>query len=786
MKYSSLSVVLLSIVMISLQCGPKLSSPETRPSGTDGKITLDDNSATLSAFSIQAKSGATLTIDSGTTVLMLDTAGTAQPVSSGKTVIIALDDGDASAQVDITGIVMVALFRISATVGGNAAELEFVPGQSGAFTGMPVTGARWSATLTDTALHTGTRINLYKISGSTYALIGSQCNGVPNEGLSKKSAGGDQQTSVSPNGTGDFQAGADNGTASSGQQATMPSSGVYWNTYSNMPDTSYDVNGVTYGGPLAVQRCYVDEQSTGESVAIFIFSPGVTCLTKTGPDGDQYWCELTQGPDGSTKAIKIAATVANIFPLDLDLVRASDLHPISSQFALPDIDGVNAPDGSVLNDPYANSSLKFGGTKHFTCLTKSYDKAQKIWGKVRDAGYEVSSAQFLKTCCIFDVATTLDGRKKIWETCLQHDGWMQITGRSATWRNVGLYDQNDTLYINISSHGSGDKVNQMVQTVSGTFTDANNDPDTVQRMNVAWTALGLMDSVPATLSDGGTSFSVACSLFTGDNMFIFQPYVNDLNGRLTYQMHTVVKAKGIRAPLFTLNYKERRTGTLIVHAKTTTYTKEPDSSIAVDDITTTASLTMTPEQVVLNSIKNSQSSASTCASNLTCSILSGVSDSDQTVTVTEQYLIRSHWDCEHDKAITDMGHWNGNMTFNHYGMARVFATLLPPGTGSTRNYSLTVNIAATMDMMSTPNKAGKGQDWSCADSVWKDASIDIWPHVSLTKDDDPVVLQFGNSATLEDYVAAPTGSASWSFHGTKYSADSMSVTEYDATLSVSP
>ncbi len=785
MKYSPLSVVLLSIVMISLHCGPKLSSPETGPSGIGEKITLDDNSATLSAFSIQAKSGATLTIDSGTTVLMLDTSGTAQPVSSGKTVIIALDDGDAAAQVDITGIVMVALFRISATVGGKAAELEFVPSQSGAFTGMPVTGAHWSATLTDTALHTGTRINLYKISGSTYTFIGSQCNGVPNEGLSKKSAGGDQQTSVSPNGTGEFQAGADNGTASSGQQATIPASGVYWNTYSNMPDTSIEVNGVTYGGPLAVERCYVDEQSTGESIAIFIFTPGVTCLTTTGPEGDQYWCELTQDPDGSTKAIKIAATVANICPLDLDLVRASDRHPISSQFALPDIDGVHAPDGSVLNDPYANSSLKFGGTKHFTCLTKNYDKAQQIWGKVRNAGYEVSSAKFLKTSCVFDVKTTLDGRKKIWETCLQPDGWLPVQG-SATWRNVGLYYQNDTLYINISSHGSGDKVNQMVQTVAGTFTNAAGDPDTVQRMNVAWTALGLMDSVPATLSDGGTAFSVACSLFTGDNMFIFQPYVNDMNGQLSYQMHTVVKAKSVRAPLFTLNYKERRTGLLTIHAVTTTWTKEPDSSIKVDDITTAANLTLTPEQVVLNSIKNSASSASTCASSQSCAILSGMNDSDQTVTVTEQFLLRSHWKCDRKQAITEMEHWSGSVNLTHYGMAHVFATLLPPGTGTTRSYSLTVNIQPTLDMMSVPNNAGQGQYYSCPDSTWKDRTVSIWPGVTLTKSDDPVVLQFGNSTSLEDWVTSPTTTGSWSFRGTKYSADSMSVTEYDATLSVSP
>jgi hypothetical protein len=56
----------------------------------------------------------------------------------------------------------------------------------------------------------------------------------------------------------------------------------------------------------------------------------------------------------------------------------------------------------------------------------------------------------------------------------------------------------------------------------------------------------------------------------------------------------------------------------------------------------------------------------------------------------------------------------------------------------------------------------------------------------LTKSDDPPVLQFGNSASLESWVQAPTGSASWSFHGEKYSADSMSVTVYDATLSVEP
>ena len=35
--------------------------------------------------------------------------------------------------------------------------------------------------------------------------------------------------------------------------------------------------------------------------------------------------------------------------------------------------------------------------------------------------------------------------------------------------DTGSIYHNDTLYINIDSHGSGDKVNQMVQTISGTL-----------------------------------------------------------------------------------------------------------------------------------------------------------------------------------------------------------------------------------------------------------------------------------------------------------------------------
>jgi hypothetical protein len=64
--------------------------------------------------------------------------------------------------------------------------------------------------------------------------------------------------------------------------------------------------------------------------------------------------------------------------------------------------------------------------------------------------------------------------------------------------------------------------------------------------------------------------------------------------------------------------------------------------------------------------------------------------------------------------------------------------------------------------------------------------LDIFPHIQLTKSDNPPLLQFGSAASLEGYVAAPDSGGSWMFRGTKYSADSMSVTEYDATLTVSP
>jgi hypothetical protein len=98
-----------------------------------------------------------------------------------------------------------------------------------------------------------------------------------------------------------------------------------------------------------------------------------------------------------------------------------------------------------------------------------------------------------------------------------------------------------------------------------------------------------------------------------------------------------------------------------------------------------------------------------------------------------------------------------------------------------------VQIQPTLQMMSTPNKAGQGEYFDClVDSCWKPTTLDIFPHITLTKSDVPPVLHFGGTATLEGYVAAPDSGGSWMFRGIKYSADSMSITEYDATLTVSP
>jgi len=783
MKNISIPVALLLLIMVFVYCGPKPTSPKTEPTVTGEKITLDSTSTLLSAVSIQAKSGATLTIDNGTTILMLDTSGTALPVPSGKTVIVALDDGDAATNVGITGIVTVALFRISATVNGNAAELRFISNNATAIAGMPVTGAHWSAVLKDTSIHTGSRISLYRISGSTYTRIGWQYVGIPTRVLAKKSSGGDQQTSVSPDGTGSFQAGSDNGSAPS-DQATIPSSGLYWNTYSNIPDTSYDVGGVTVGGPLTVGRCQLVELSTAESVAEFGFAEGVTCATWTNPnDGAQYWCELTQAANGKTTSIKIAATVANIFVLDLDLIRATDRLPIMfGSGAYPDGSGVHAPDGSVLSDPYQDPSLKFGGFKELKFSTKNITEGQKIKAKVTDAGYEISHIMFENNVYQFDVALTLDGRKKIEEDILQKEGWLPVQG-SATWRNVGLYDHNDTLFINISSHGSGDKVNTMVQTVAGTFTNAAGDADTVTKMKAIWTYLGSVKSAMATLGNSGTSFSVICSLYTGDNTYIFQPYVMDKYGQESYQTHQIIKAKGTRTPLFVINYKEQRNGVLTIHSVTTTRTHEPDTSVSIHEKTTTINLILTPLQVALKSIQTSASSAATCASSQSCSILSGVSDSTGAVTVSESYQTSAK-NCKHELPLIDVGSGSGSMTLNNYGVGRAYVSLLPPGTG-TRQYALVVDARTTMAMKATPNNASTGRYYSCADSAWHPTTSSIWPSILLTKDDTPPVLQFNNAASIEDYVAAPNVAASWSFTGTEYGSDSISVTQYDATLTVS-
>jgi hypothetical protein len=192
---------------------------------------------------------------------------------------------------------------------------------------------------------------------------------------------------------------------------------------------------------------------------------------------------------------------------------------------------------------------------------------------------------------------------------------------------------------------------------------------------------------------------------------------------------------------------------------------------------------VTPNQIVLNDILNIAGSAAACASTQSCSVLDGISDSNKTVSVSEQYQLSTR-NCDGNLPILNMEWWNGSVNFNNCP-AHVYASLLPPGTGN-RHYCLVVLIEPTLEMQQTPNNAGVGQQFVCfPDSAWKDMTANIWPNIQLTKDDDPVILQFTSTTALEDYVAAPTGAASWTLSGTQYSADSMSVTQYDATLTVS-
>jgi hypothetical protein len=782
MKYRYISAALLLPIMVFLHCGSKSTAPDIDKPAAN-KITLGAGSELLSRFTIQAHSGATLTIDSGTTVLMLDSAGVFEPVPAGDNVLVYLDDGDSNSVVNITGVTTVALFRITATVNGAAAELRFLSPAAPTTAGMPVTGAHWTATLSDTAIHAGTRITLYKISGSADTLIGSHYNGIPTKVLAKMGPGGNQ-TNVSPNGTGSYQAGANNGGAAS-SSGTIPSSGVYWNTYSNIPDTSIVIGSDTFGGPLTVEFLETGELSTSELVAGFTFEGSATSATWTNPnDGAQYWAELTQSAEGKTTSIKIAATVANIFYLSMNLVNATTRTPVLSVTGLqPDGSGVHAPDGSVLADPYQDASLKFGGFKELKFATKNYSEGTKIEGKVRDAGYQISHSMYENKVYQFDVALTLDGRKLIEEQILQKNGWFPRPA-TATWRNRGFYDYNDSLFINISSHGTSDTVKTLHQTVTGTFTNAAGDPDTVTKMTVLWTNLGsTMKTVDATLSNGGTSFSFDCDLYTSDNIFIFQPYMMDQYGQETYQTHQIIKAQGTKTRQFIVNYKEHRNGVLIIHQVTTTRANDPDTSVAIDDETVTANLTLTPNQIILNDILTNAGSAATCASSQSCSVLDGISDSTKTVLVSEQYQLSTR-NCDHNLPILLMDWWNGSVNFNNCP-AHVYASLLPPGTG-TRQYCLVVQIQPTLQMQQTPNNAGNGQTFVCIpDSAWKAQTANIWPHILLTKSDNPIILQFGSATTLEDYVTAPDGGASWTLSGTQYSADSMSVTQYDATLTVS-
>lgn len=222
--------------------------------------------------------------------------------------------------------------------------------------------------------------------------------------------------------------------------ATIPS-GVYWATYSNIPDAPDLPGGLSIEGPYIVRRVEIGEPSTGELLASAEFPENVDSVTDTNPnDNSKYWVERIQDAKGTTTAIKLYSTAANNFYLNLSVYSVSAKIPMFSANSLMSDDGVHSPDGAVLSDPYKDPEIPIAGYKELS-FRGSFKQGTKIKEFVEQAGYQTWSVRYQNGEFIFDTMKELTGRAKIEETILKPELWKPDDAK--TKGNVGVYYYSD-------------------------------------------------------------------------------------------------------------------------------------------------------------------------------------------------------------------------------------------------------------------------------------------------------------------------------------------------------
>ena len=242
--------------------------------------------------------------------------------------------------------------------------------------------------------------------------------------------------------------GEDEGSQRVANSVTIPS-GVYWTTYSNIPNKPDSPDAIVQEGPYYLSRVEIGEPSTEELLASVEFAnDNVSCLTYTNPnDHAKYWVERNINEKGETTEVKVASTAANSWYLRITFNAASDNMPALNVFLPKPDNGVHSPDGEIISDPYADPERPIAGFKELKFKVR-YEDGSEIREAVEQAGYKTSLPQYENGIYFFRTDPELTGRAKIEDTVLEPEKWK--VNEEGTKGNIGLYKRSTSFTGKIS------------------------------------------------------------------------------------------------------------------------------------------------------------------------------------------------------------------------------------------------------------------------------------------------------------------------------------------------
>jgi hypothetical protein len=406
-----------------------------------GGLQLDADGIVQSTVTVSGPGGSTLTIFRGTKVAVIAAGQDPAPPAAGQIVELALTDARQASATLPVGVLPVAGFRVVLTVGGQEVEAQFWPTQPPPpqpSSGAVDLGLKLVIELAQGTVDDGTRGFLWEVTSSGAT--------VP---VGTSPVYGDPQMKFNPDSTGDMQVGKLPAPAPPG--SGVPA-GLYWASYTVSVPSCLPVGQTQVCDPTFVDRVELVEASTQEIVALCWFQ-GSDVATSPGPTGSEFWCQRSQ-LTGTDTQITVASPQANLLTIHAWVLRQSDRLAFWDVY-VPPSGGLNAPDGTVLADPYQDSKLKFAGFKDLTFTAKTQKNAdfanQKALQPLLDAGYSARIRRFESTAsgmvAEISVYDTLDARVLMEEQVITKNGWKVKTDPASTTGNRGTYEYTGKLTV---------------------------------------------------------------------------------------------------------------------------------------------------------------------------------------------------------------------------------------------------------------------------------------------------------------------------------------------------